>query len=261
MKALNNTHLEALTSSDIASAPPFDAAILLAACALHLPQRQTPVLVDVNEDAASIQPAIMPITRLFSGSAIANTYMALHYTPLHFLLSVSGDSWVFNKKVMPVSSFTEHQKRLNQWRNSGSAAGATVFAARALKAFFNFTPEFLHSAEDAGVAELGTSWTDISDYWGVYVCVLICWAFGHAGKRDEADESPSRDASVQWIMTVADMEPTELRNWSGRFEVRGVVSLVRKELAKDCLGGRNILFADAVGVLEKLEQGGNWKWF
>ncbi|CAM1501055.1 Fc.00g102170.m01.CDS01 [Cosmosporella sp. VM-42] len=261
LKALNNTQVEALTPSDIASAPPFDAAILLAAYALHIDQRQNPMIVNLVEDARTIQPRNMHMATLFSGSAIANTYLALHYTPLHFLLSVSGDSWVFNKKVMPVSSFTEHQKRLNQWRQSGSAAAATIFAARALKTFFNLTPESLTSAEDADSGELSTSWTDISDYWGVYVCVLICWAFGHAGKRDKAAELPPRDASIQWIMTVAEMEPDEVQNWPGRFEAHGVVGLVRKELAKDCLGGRNILFADAVGVLEKLEQGGNWKWF
>lgn len=261
LRTLSNIQLETVTPSDIASAPPYDASIILAACSLHLPRRQNIVVVDLINKASSIQTASMYAAVLFSTSGIANTYMALHYTPLHFLLSVSGDSWVFNKKVMPVSSFTEHQKQLGLWRNSGSAAAATVFAARALKAFLRLSVESPKSRTGTTGMQKTPIWSDISDYWGVYVCVLICWAYGHAGKREKIAEAPSRDSSIQWILKVAEMEPAQVEKWPGRSEAYGVVGLVRKELAKDCVGGRNILFADAVRVLEKLEQGGNWKWF
>lgn len=262
-KGLNNIHLQTLTPSDIASVPPFDAAILLAAYTLHHPRRQDFLVANQVEAVQSIQIKNMHIANLFSTSQIANTYLALHYTPLHFLLSVSGDSWVFNKKVMPISSFTEHQKRLGQWQNSESAAVATVFAARALKAFFNLKAGALagENSGDSTSLEHGASWTDISDYWGVYVCVLICWAFGHTGKRQKAATTPSTDAAMKWIVSVAEMEPGQVLGWTGRAEAHGVIGFARRELAKDCIGGRNMLFADAVRVLEKLEQGGNWKWF
>ncbi|KAF7548388.1 hypothetical protein G7046_g8691 [Stylonectria norvegica] len=253
---LNDTPLELLTPSDMASVPPFDGAILLAASALCLPRRQSQIQADLVEDPSNFPMAATHMARLFPDSGVANTYLALHHTPLHFLLSVSGDSWVFNKKVIQQSSFTEHQKRLNHWRNSGSAAVATVFAARAMKAFLNIGGKNATSIQGSSLSR-----RDISDYWGVYVCALICWAFGHVGKRDSSARIPSRDASMQWTLAVANMEPAQLQNLSGRREAHGVVGLARAALAKDCLGGRNILFADAVGVLKKLEQGDNWKWF
>ncbi|KAK7429617.1 hypothetical protein QQZ08_003812 [Neonectria magnoliae] len=258
---LGDINLAGLTSAYIAMLPSFDAAILLAAYALYLPDRHTTQL-DLVEDASSVRIENDPMARLFPSSATANTYLALHYTPLHYLLSVSGDSWVFNKKVIEASNFSEHKKRLNQWRMSGSAAMATYFAARALKAFLGLgsAPEVLGDGTTQTQQRQGAFWKDISDYWGVYVCTLICWAFGHTGQKRQATETPSQEAAIQWIMTVADMDPAQVKTMSDRRAAHEVVSLARAELAIDCLGGRNILFADAVEVLKKLEQGDNWNW-
>ncbi|KAH8699945.1 hypothetical protein BGZ61DRAFT_240210 [Ilyonectria robusta] len=259
---LRDLNLDALTSSDIASAPPFDGAILLSAYVLYLPGRHTLTQPEIVEDAATAQIEGI-LARLFPTSAIANTYMALHYTPLRYLLSVSGDSWVFNEKVTEAKSFSQHQDRLDQWRKSGSAAIATVFAARALKAFLGLDSGPEGSGDGVGKPQRRQCafWKDISDYWGVYVCALICWAFGDIGKRSQATGPAAQKAAMQWIMTVSEMDPPEVQNLSDRHGAYEVVSLARAELAADCLGGRNILFADAAGVLEKLEHGDNWKWF
>ncbi|KAM5359525.1 hypothetical protein ACJZ2D_014420 [Fusarium nematophilum] len=256
LKTLSNTNLGTLSASDIASAPPFDAAILLAASSLYLPRRRCLTHVDPVDNVAGIRIDNVHIAKLFPGSAVANTYLALHHTPLYCLLSVSGDSWVFNKKVTELSAFAEHQKLVEQWRGSGTAAIATVFAARALKAFLGLGTQ---STEVEGCeAEAGrprkAPWADISDYWGIYVCALICWAFGHTDKRDTCTEAVSRELATQWIVAVAEMEPADVVGLAQRHEARGVVSLAREELAAECLGGRNILFADAVGVLKKLER-------
>ncbi|KAF7550540.1 hypothetical protein G7Z17_g5655 [Cylindrodendrum hubeiense] len=260
---LRDINLDALTPLDIASESPFDGAILLAAHALYLPSRPILTQPDLIEDAANVPTEVLPLAKLFPTSAIANTYMALHYTPLRYLLSVSGDSWVFNEKVTEASSYTEHKERLNQWRKSGSAAAATVFAARALKAFLGLdsTLEGSDGAVSQPPRRQCAFWKDISDYWGVYVCALICWAFGDTGKGSQAAGTAAREAATQWIMTVAEMDPAEVQNLSDRHGAYEVVSLARAELAADCLGGRNILFADAAGVLERLEHGDNWKWF
>ncbi|KAF4973218.1 hypothetical protein FSARC_423 [Fusarium sarcochroum] len=166
---ISNTNLGTLSASDIASAPAFDAAILLAACSLYLPQRQSLAHVHLVDDVVNFKTDRMPISRIFAGSAIASTYLALHHTPLYHLLSVSGQSWVFNKKVPEISVFTEHQNLLGKWCSSGTAAIATVFAARALKAFLRLQP----SSNQAEGSKAETSrqqaipWADISDYWGV----------------------------------------------------------------------------------------------
>ncbi|KAF4982627.1 hypothetical protein FZEAL_1793 [Fusarium zealandicum] len=255
-KAISSTNLGTLSASDLASAPSFDAAVILAACSLYLPRRQGPMLANHGHHVTSIQAGQMTLSKLFPESAVANTYLALHHTPLYCLLSVSGDSWVFNKKVPQVSSFTKHQELIEQWRGSGSAVVATVFAARALKAFLSLSARLSQTEESKMMTEPSqrASWTDISDYWGVYVCALICWAFGLTEKREISEGPISREVTTQWIEAVASLEPADAQSLGQRYKARGVVSLAREELAVDCLGGRNVLFADAVGVLTKLER-------
>ncbi|KAL2022000.1 hypothetical protein VTK56DRAFT_6240 [Thermocarpiscus australiensis] len=135
------------------------------------------------------------ITTLFPHCPIANTYLALHHTPLRDLLAVGGDSWVFSQKVLPATSFHEHQKRLKTWvtasttsttshnSNNGagaasdltglSAARATVHAARAILGFL----------DRRSSANPAAPWgRELSDYWALYVCALICWAFNHRAR-------------------------------------------------------------------------------
>jgi len=234
------------------------------------------------------------ISKLFARCPVGNTYLALHHTPLQDLLAVGGDSWVFSQKVLPATSFLEHQKRLKLWaeqhsRSSGngningignlSAAKATVYAARAIIGFLE--------------RGLPSSWsTDVSDYWALYVCALICWAFGHRARpapavdtrhhhhhqRNSSGGSVSNvpasrlsgsaavaadEEALGWLRTVAG-ENTRLEDvvrLRARREAASVVGLVLRRLESDCVGGRSRLYVDAVGVLRKLDEGSNWKWF
>jgi hypothetical protein len=131
---------------------------------------------------------------------------------------------------------------------------------------------------------------DLSDYWALYVCALICWAFGHRArnglessqrnrersKTDSGSGSERGDArqanagggkvssdreAVAWLRMVSSMGPEQVVRVRGRREAGGVVGLVRRMLEWDCVGGRSRLYVDAVGVLKKLEEGVNWKWF
>ncbi|KAM7199355.1 putative transcription factor TDA9 [Naviculisporaceae sp. PSN 640] len=258
------------------------------------PDPQDPLSLEAEERIAS----------LYRHCPVANTYLALHHTPLHDLLAVGGDSWVFSQKVLPATSFHEHQKRLKLWAeqyhrpsgnnsssssstsNSGiaglNAARATVYAARAIILFLErgYSPRI-------GMAP---SWsTDIADYWGLYVCALICWAFGHRARtssmandaRQQRHRSNSGGNSpvsaggggggyssneeevFNWLRMVAapEVRLDDVIRLRGRREAGGVVGLVRRRLETDCVGGRSRLYVDAVGVLRKLEEGVNWKWF
>ncbi|KAL3952961.1 hypothetical protein ACCO45_012904 [Purpureocillium lilacinum] len=251
---------EQLSPAMIESMPRFDSSLLLAAHALQLPRRRNPTEVDIFQDASCIKPHDMVIPTLFQHSPGGYTYLALHYTPLQCLLSVSGDSWILNNKVSHPSIFIDHKMKLQKWRRSGNAAAATVFAAKALRIFLNLGPNaFGHNdVLLAGQKRSLPSWTDISDFWGVYVCALICWAFGYEGKRNPSKSS--RGAAVGWLLTVSELEPGDLQNLTGREESQGVVGLIHDVLGRDCLGGRNILYADAVRVLRKLEEVDNWAW-
>ncbi|RDA95794.1 hypothetical protein CP533_5153 [Ophiocordyceps camponoti-saundersi (nom. inval.)] len=241
-----------LTALDMEAMPSFDASILLAAHALQLPRRRKHTEVEVLEDPLR---ASQTMTKLFPRSPVAYVYLALHHTPLHWLLSVSGDSWVFNRKVRHASFFHEHQHKLDRWRASGSAAAATLFAAKALKLFLGLES----GGNGNGISGSGSSrvaWRDISDFWGVYVCALICWAAaGQGGGR------PTRASASRWILEVAEggSGGAVQALAGGLVGSRGVIGLARDVLERDCLGRRSILFADAVGVLRKLDEGQGWR--
>ncbi|KAK0616275.1 hypothetical protein B0T14DRAFT_243658 [Immersiella caudata] len=219
------------------------------------------------------------ISKLFAKCPIGNTYLALHHTPLQDLLAVGGDSWVFSQKVLPATSFLEHQKRLKLWTeqhsrpslpsnadNAGisnlSAARATVYAARAILLFLERGP--------------GSSWSmDLSDYWALYVCALICWAFGHRARPAPTSDARhhghhQRNGSGGSIssMPASRLPPSAAK--AGDEEAVGWLRMVAAEgmrledvirLEGDCVGGRSRLYVDAVGVLRKLDEGANWKWF
>lgn len=264
------------------------------------PDPQDPLSLEAEERIAS----------LYRHCPVANTYLALHHTPLHDLLAVGGDSWVFSQKVLPATSFHEHQKRLKLWAeqyyrpagnpsngstsNSGiaglNAARATVYAARAIVLFLDrgYSPR-----QPSGGIGLAPAWsTDMADYWALYVCALICWAFGHRTRtssmapmgggdaRQQRHRSNSGDNSpvsagggggyssneeeiFNWLRMVAapEVRLDDVIRVRGRREAGGVVGLVRRRLETDCVGGRSRLYVDAVGVLRKLEEGVNWKWF
>ena len=223
---------------------------------------------------------------LFTTSPRANTYLALHHTPLHSLLAVSGDTWIFSRKVLPAASFLEYQKRLRGWASqhihpapatladgtdSMSAGKATIYAARAILGFLD--PSQVGSV---GTGTLNTA--DISDYWGLYACSLICWAFCHRvqkspekARAQHQETGPRQDGgqqgvwgekTVAWLQALASMRrPEEAIRVRGQKEAVGLIGLVRRVLEKDCIGGRCRLYVDAVGVLKKLEEGANRKWF
>ena len=241
-----------LDAGDLAAMPPLDASLLLAAYALRLPRRRIATKVDLSEDAMTTH-VDRNLATLFPASAVANAYMALHHTPLHVMLSVSGESWVFNKKVLQPGLFSEHKLELETWRRSNHAAVAVSFAARALRQFFALTPESLKKGAFSIEHGRGVRWKSISDFWGAYVCTLICWSFGYREKRKPtSDNDASRQTAVKWLLKASELEPGDIQGWGESKNTLAVTCLTRDVLTRDCVGGRNILFADSVNVLRKL---------
>ncbi len=265
--------LEHLTQDDVLRRPPIDRMLILSVLAQRLPRRQrAPSLSphtspspemdphmqyvgsQFNPDQQQQQPfhlypahhhsqadypldAEERINTLFPACPIANTYLALHHTPLRDLLAVGGDSWVFSQKVLPATSFVEHQKRLRLWVTStaspasgitsspnhgnnhnyhpnshnhpnnsntsstnnitaptstnmtgGDVIKATIYAARAILAFLDrelCQPQPQHQQGGATAA-----WSaDMSDYWAMYVCALVVWAFCHSVRNGGSNGS------------------------------------------------------------------------
>lgn len=245
--------------ADIQESCPFDASVLLAAYSLQIPMRQNPTRLDLIQDVSGIDLSQVNVLNLFAPSAVANTYLALHFTPLHVVLSVSGDSWVFNKKVLRLASFTQQQSQLSRWRDSGSSVAAAAFAARALVVFLGLGSDGHGRPQATPVSPCA----DISDFWGIYVCALICWSFGHVGREGTGTwkDGSSRPAAVQWLQSAAKLQPAQVQRLSGRRNAQAVVGLAREALEREHFGRRSILISDAVGVLRKLEDGDGCKRF
>ncbi|POS78927.1 hypothetical protein DHEL01_v202669 [Diaporthe helianthi] len=287
-----------LTPEEIGRHTCFDQVILLHAEASRLPRRQyncsstdlddhsdfaaddlrtpTTTSYNLNFSGAYSEDRLVHLFSMARAPPGPSIYLALHHTPLHDLLAVSGDSWVFSQKVLGASTFSENQKRLRAWAegrppskspstqqqaSAGSLEGmscaqATCYASRALLGFLE--------GDDPTTPQAGC----ISDYWGMYVCALIIWAFGQKAARSPSSSSPqktplSEDEAISWLRSVAlAQRPEDAARTKHRREASaGVVSLVKRRLAVDCVGPRSQLYVDAVGVLKKLEEGVNWRWF
>lgn len=303
-----------LTPKATATAPPMDCATYLASEFLRLPKRADAPLLNLSAEVD--RPSIERIRSLFPSSPAANTYLALHYTPLQDLLAVSGDSWLFTQKVLPAENFQQRQKRLKRWSSSQHAGAAAGFAAKALLYFFDLnttttttttstststsTSTTINDDEgtdrstvsdtlDDGEDTCVRSYDNISDYWSMYVCALICWAISHHAPRKAAAGaggaatsivSPSGNinavekkggegkgngkeghGALEWLRTVAGLDPGDVLEARGRMETIGVVGMVRKRLEGEAVGNKSKLLVDALGVLKKLEEGVNRKWF
>jgi hypothetical protein len=268
---LSDIEDENITAESVRTYAVFDQAIILTLEAIRMPQRKNPTQLELTTHIPPTEGSSVRIVELFPGDPVMYTYMALHYTPLYDLLAVSGDSWVFSQKVLQSTSFIEHQRRLKQWTNSGTAVAAVVFASRSLTAWFRNPygrPQALEADGDISMCDIsaGRNFKDnICDYWAMYVCALICWAYCHRPNRSGQDvpaASGEEDAGAVWARNVAAMQPAEVKGLrAGRKGAGCVVALVRKWLERDCLGAKSRLFVDAVCVLKKLEEGVNWKWF
>ncbi|KAI1778376.1 hypothetical protein F4818DRAFT_456226 [Hypoxylon cercidicola] len=285
---------ESPTAEQVANAPHLDHAVFLASEALRLPRRTSPSILDlsVRVDETSTEQ----ISRLFPDSTVGNTYLALHYTPLHDLLAVSGDTWLFSKKVSSPQVFQQHKRRLQLWLGSPQADAAARFAAKALVAFLEHsnrnTLNSTVSRSDLKMEEdqdqdQDRSWnmSDISDYWAMYACALICWALGHramvrgngggSGLGTEfttssspnprypnanAGEKGEREA-LKWLKAVAGLGADKVLNVRGRKEITGVVGMVKRRLEDEAVGGRSRLLVDAIRTLKNLEERVHHKWF
>ncbi|TVY45046.1 hypothetical protein LOCC1_G004243 [Lachnellula occidentalis] len=226
-------------------------------------------------------PGVASLETLFPTSSLALTYLALNHTPLHDLLAIAGDTWIFGKKITPPSAFTDASQRLKIWSSSIAAAQATLHACRVLSLTLNCHPSC------------------ITDYWSVYVSVLICWAFGHrfqtsisisisTGGNNSGSGTISRSNSSSALSAMdddgsqvqsADDVQLKARTYiegmlalgvedllgnqtaSLKGDTSGVIAAARQRLELESVGGTCSLLVDCIGVLCKISKSGKGKWF
>lgn len=155
-----------------------------------------------------------------------HTLMAVRYTPLHTLLTVSGESWLFNQKLAQEGEFRSAKTKLREWVSDTEDVKKAVWhAARALHHIVDST-EWHASTETSTIAN--PVWSNnvpliktpatgpsimLQATWSVYICVLICWAYGFDPNnivRSEAEHQPNNQANEAraYIQNMVSLAPT-----------------------------------------------------
>ncbi|KAH7030750.1 uncharacterized protein B0I36DRAFT_348939 [Microdochium trichocladiopsis] len=222
--------VDSVTADQLAAAPALDIAVYLAGEVLRVLPRGG--REELSQPAYADLGASGELQRLFSWSPMASTYTALSYTPLHDLLAVSGDSWIFATKVLTTEQYHKHKTRLQLWCQSRQAWTAAKFAAKALCSLLALSNDDTHTATSHAVKHShvinnnvylnntsaitedshqtsqrlsgqsprlartfeGVVNYKISDYWATYACALICWAVCHEAERTAMTTSVSSHA-------------------------------------------------------------------
>ncbi|KAK2768655.1 hypothetical protein FQN54_000511 [Arachnomyces sp. PD_36] len=114
------------------------------------------------------------------------TYHALlasKNTPLLSLLTVSGESWLFNRKLPQQSEFRAAKEKLRAWASDTEAARKAVWhAVRVLEFAFNYpettTGSSLESYLQGPTTKAANPLSMLHTNWALYTSALICWAYG-----------------------------------------------------------------------------------
>ncbi|ETS74652.1 hypothetical protein PFICI_13136 [Pestalotiopsis fici W106-1] len=226
----------------IASAAPMDQAVFLASEVLRIPRRSASTIdLYSNPDLGDVER----ILTLFPDSGVAYTYAALHYTPLHDLLAVSGDSWLFSQKVLEGKAFVQYQKTLKQWCGSLHAATAARFAAKALIAFLTINNNDNNTTGGASSSIRRWNMSDVSDYWAIYVCALICWALGHRGTSPATASSSSSSGGASTLTGGSGSSGPRSSSGAGNARATASANIKERESELEALGWLHLVASQA----------------
>lgn len=116
-------------------------------------------------------------------SRILFTYHALlatRNTPLLSLLTVSGESWLFNRKLPQQSEFRAAKEKLRAWAPDTEAARKAVWHAVRVLEFASIYPE---TSKNTPLSMLHANWV-------LYTSALICWAYGFDSISPNLNSAP-----------------------------------------------------------------------
>lgn len=271
-----------ISPSYLAGLSLFAQTLFTCSLARRLPARVDPTYPN-DYVSESMHRTVANLRNIFPSSPLAHTYLALHYTPLHDLLAIAGDTWVFARKITPPSAFYVAQSRLKVWSNSLAAAAATQHACHVLSIALS------QPYSTVGEGQTSSRVFDISDYWALYTSALICWAFGHKYQTIPSGSlsAISRSSSSTAIDTSMDMDSPRTPTDEGKLkalayvnsmlelgtedlltskatmrgETSGVVDVVRARLEREGSGGKCMSLVDAVLVLTRIKEGGRARFF
>ena len=223
-----------------------------------LPKRSSDLL-HIESSFDNTDQQLSGLTSLYPSCQLAHIHAALYCTPLRDLLAVSGNTWLFGKKIHPAQAFHDRQERLNAWLPSPIARQAAYHASQyLLSALVGDGPvptSFHHLLETT---------FNMFDYWSIYVATLICWAIG-TPKPQTAKPKPLlghsrletlRHDSVRYLKGLQAPTNTELPRNMDVQDPSSLVELAIHRLNLENFGNKNALLVDAISVLKRIHAGG-----
>ncbi len=211
---------------------------------------------------------INTLTSLFPQFIHTHGYLALYHTPLHQLLSLTGNTWLFGQKLTSHSDIDAIPQAVRIWASSPAAAQATWHACHLLR----------HTFKD--VSDIDKPFRGVSEYWFLYTSTIIVWAFGYRPSTLSASVSSStsisrrassvtlaaedlaniKSAALAWTEAMIDLKPENLINSQLRTDTGPVIDAARLRLQQEALmsHGRSGMLLDACGVLDRIREGRKW---
>jgi Fungal specific transcription factor domain len=216
-----------------------------------------------------------------------HAHIALQHIPIRSLLIVSGESWLFGKKLENQDDFHSAKSQLRDWTGSSNAQTALWHASALLRMVFHPEPDTVaQSADDGGATDRTMGM--LHEQWCVYIAGLICWACAFdksalpvpltaSSTASPSVNSPAvsgpispapsmtgypslidpveADAEMRHFLhgtAVGELEdlPAALAELKG--QTRGLLEVVRTRKINGALGG---LLNEASGVLYRLVEG------
>lgn len=219
-------------------------------------------------------PALSALSTTFQDTSIAHMYLAMYHTPLHDLLAVTGQTWLFSKKLT-ADAFNAACTRLRTWSLSLDAAAAAHHACFVLRSSL---------LEQSSWGPRQSRPHLLSEYWSFYAATLICWAFGHryGGRNTNTLQAngPDSTAVTGSASSMASLEQSRVKaltyttamlqlsieelvtsKATMRGDTAALIETVRSCLQEDAANGRSMMLVDAVCVLDRIREGGRGKLF
>jgi hypothetical protein len=192
---------------------------------------------ETTTTSSSSSSSLKPSPRSHSHSRTLfslHSLLAARYTPIHALLTVSGESWLFNRKLSQEEDFRSAKDKLRRWvSDTDDVKKAVWHASRALQhvTFEAGHPaaQRLSSCSSPAASSLPspivhTTTTPealkmLQTNWSLYISVLICWAYGfEAGLQTNtssilSSHSYSTSAALlqsvqQYLQSMISLTPT-----------------------------------------------------
>lgn len=268
--------VEHMSAEEITSLTHFAQFLVVCSLTTQLRPRDRKIMPEV---AAIETPIISKLVNLFPNFQNAHAYLALHHTPLHELLALTGSTWVLGKKLTDQEEIDRIDPLIKHWTNSLAAAQATWHACHVLQLC-------LSQPIDSSIACMA-----VCEYWSIYTSTLICWAFGHRTSlnrqraaqtiptgsgntaantsrrssctmvEDDADDAKSQAlVYVRAMLAVNADQMDHLFLEPMRGDTMPLLQAVRVRLDIEAIEGqgRCAMLTDACGVLDRLIEGGKW---